>query len=970
MLKGFYKTLLSISFVVYSTCSYAADKVALIIGNSEYKSVADNLKNPVNDAKSLQKILQAAGYQTNLVLNANLDTMLSSLDKAKEQVDAGGTLVFYYAGHGVQADNQNFLVPTNAQLSNKDKVSREAVSLQEIIEKLQTSSAAAKILIIDACRNDPFPKTYRSGTRGLVRMQPPARGLMVMYAASPGEVAQDGKGRNGTFTGALLDELNQPNQRLTDLMDNVVDKVRVATGGQQNPYYEGTGLSKLVLIGQSQTNLTPINTVTMPSSSGIGGEDIFWQSIINSQDIEDFQEYLNRYPNGSYVYLAEKKIKQFNLMQDKKREDEAWAKAQANLSEKALEEFMALFPNSIYVAEASSKLAALGLEKQQKLDENLWRETKNSTRSQDFDFYIKQFPQGKYSVLAKEKYQQYLADENLQKDENKWNAILHSTNYQDFEAYLTDFPVGKYRIQAKQLADRYKKLFDLEERAWRLIEKSTSPADFEKFLQLYATGFYSEKAKEKLKDTQVLLEKEQELKAKEQALKTQDEDLWKQTKSVWTLVNLQKYMEKFPNGLHTQEAQAGIDELKRAQADKQAKEKEKALWQKISNSKDPKDFILYLSLYPQGVYASQATKQQEKLEAEQLKVLDEQTWNIIKDKTDIQLFRNYLKDFGNGQYVSDAKKQIKKLEELLSNQKEEDYWQLIKEKTEAKVFADYLVEFPTGKYVPEAQALVAKYTVVVGSTVVNIKNVRDCANCPDMVIVPKGSFLMGSTTDKTQHLVTINKPLAVAKYELTVGEYNQCVKDNACYKAPKTGSQTDQHPVSGLRWQDAKNYINWLSNKAKRVYRLPTEAEWEYFARANTKTTWSFGDDQATICQYGNIADETYNRVFSSGDTSCADNQAGSSSVGLFKPNAFGLYDTIGNVYEWVEDCFVDNYQAAPTDGTAAFSKQCDKRVLRGGAYAVSAAKASSASRLAAEPDDAFYLNGVRLVRDVKEGEY
>ena len=82
------------------------------------------------------------------------------------------------------------------------------------------------------------------------------------------------------------------------------------------------------------------------------------------------------------------------------------------------------------------------------------------------------------------------------------------------------------------------------------------------------------------------------------------------------------------------------------------------------------------------------------------------------------------------------------------------------------------------------------------------------------------------------------------------------------------------------------------------------------------------------------------------------------------------MYDTIGNVYEWVEDCFVDNYQAAPTDGTAAFSKQCDKRVLRGGAYAVSAAKASSASRLAAEPDDAFYLNGVRLVRDVKEGEY
>ena len=968
-MKGIYTVLLCVSSVVYSSWGYAADKVALIIGNSEYKSVADNLKNPVNDAKSLQKILQAAGYQTNLVLNANLDLMLTSLDKAKEQVDAGGTLVFYYAGHGVQADNQNFLVPTNAQLSNKDKVSRETVSLQEIIEKLQASSAAAKILIIDACRNDPFPKTYRSGTRGLVRMQPPARGLMVMYAASPGEVAQDGKGRNGTFTGALLEELNQPNQRLTDLMDNVVDKVRVATGGQQNPYYEGTGLSKLVLIGQSQTNLTPINTVTMPSSSGIGGEDIFWQSIINSQDIEDFQEYLNRYPNGSYVYLAEKKIKQFSLMLDKKREDEAWAKTQLNLSEKTLDEFIGQFPNGVYFSEATAKLANLRLEKQQKLDEDLWQKIKDSSRSQDFDVYIKQFSQGKYIALAKEKYQQYLANENEQKDETKWSVILHSTNYQDFESYLSDFPTGKYRTQAKLLAERYKKVFELEERAWRLIENSTNPSDFEKFLQLYASGFYSENAKDKLKASQALLIKAQELKAKEQALKAEDEELWKQTKTIWTLANLQKYLDKFPTGLHLQEAKAGIEELKRIEVDKLAKDKEKALWQKISNSKDPKDFILYLSLYPQGLYAAQATKQQEKLETEQLKVLDQQTWSSIKDKADIQLFRNYIKDFADGIYISDAKKQIKKLEELLVSKREEDYWQSIKGKTEANAFTNYLIDFPKGKYAAEAQALVAKYTMVVANTT-NVKSVQDCTNCPDMVIVPKGSFLMGSVDDKTQHLVTINKPLAVAKYELTVGEYNQCVKDNACYKAPRTGSQTDQHPVSGLRWQDAKNYINWLSNKAKRVYRLPTEAEWEYFARANTKTTWSFGDDQATICQYGNIADETYNRVFSSGDTSCADNQAGSSSVGLFKPNAFGLYDTIGNVYEWVEDCFVDNYQAAPTDGTAAFSKQCDKRVLRGGAYAVSAAKASSASRLAAEPDDAFYLNGVRLVRDVKEGEY
>jgi formylglycine-generating enzyme required for sulfatase activity len=367
------------------------------------------------------------------------------------------------------------------------------------------------------------------------------------------------------------------------------------------------------------------------------------------------------------------------------------------------------------------------------------------------------------------------------------------------------------------------------------------------------------------------------------------------------------------------------------------------------------------------MYASLAKKQQEKIEAEQLKTLDEQTWNSIKDKANIQLFRDYMKDFANGMYTSDAKKQIKKLEDLLVTKQEEEQWQAIKDKMEAKLFADYLIAFPKGKYAEQAQVLLAKYTTMVSNTVANIKTIRDCTDCPEMAVVPKGSFLMG---DKPQHLVTINKPLAVAKYELTIAEYNRCVKENACYKPPKSFNQNDQYPVSGLRWQDAKNYINWLSNKAKRLYRLPTEAEWEYFARAGTKTEWSFGNNPVDICQYANTADESYNRVFSSGDNYCNDMQANHASVGSYKPNAFGLYDTIGNVYEWVEDCFVDSYAAAPTDGSAVLSNNCDKRVVRGGAYAVSAHKATAASRLAVDPNDAFYLNGVRLVRDVKDGEY
>lgn len=235
-----------------------SDKMALIIGNSQYQNVQDSLKNPVNDAKAIAARLKELGFETEILLNANLDTMLEAINRARSKVSANGTLVFYYAGHGVQLDGENYLVPVDAHMANSGSMLRETIKFKEVVDKFNNSSAAFRMFILDACRNDPFPKAFRSSTRGLAREQlTTGNGSMVMYAASPSEVAADGQGEHGTFTQALLQGFNQSGVKLPEMMDDIREQVHRETKGTQNPYYEGSGVSSFVFVPAAPVTSNP-----------------------------------------------------------------------------------------------------------------------------------------------------------------------------------------------------------------------------------------------------------------------------------------------------------------------------------------------------------------------------------------------------------------------------------------------------------------------------------------------------------------------------------------------------------------------------------------------------------------------------------------------------------------------------------------------------------------------------------------
>ncbi len=261
---------------------------------------------------------------------------------------------------------------------------------------------------------------------------------------------------------------------------------------------------------------------------------------------------------------------------------------------------------------------------------------------------------------------------------------------------------------------------------------------------------------------------------------------------------------------------------------------------------------------------------------------------------------------------------------------------------------------------------------------------RDCATCPEMVVIPSGTYLMGASkedgkyadaytlaSERPQHKVTIGYGFAIGKFEVSVAEFNAYVAETGA----KTGGQcdirtpdqgpnahrvigtvkptpemkyglvtvtdadfrtpgatvSDKHPATCISRREAVAYLQWLGKKTGKAYRLPTEAEWEYAVRAGSTTPYYYGGGPKDLCKYGNFADRKspYSAHVAA---PCAESPSpvGTAAVGSYQPNAWGLYDMIGNAFEFTEDCSFENYNGAPTDGSPRRKLECENFVQRG----------------------------------------
>ena len=252
---------------------------------------------------------------------------------------------------------------------------------------------------------------------------------------------------------------------------------------------------------------------------------------------------------------------------------------------------------------------------------------------------------------------------------------------------------------------------------------------------------------------------------------------------------------------------------------------------------------------------------------------------------------------------------------------------------------------------------------------------RDCAACPEMVAVPAGVFIMGSPPieqgrnpdEGPQRKVTFAQPFAAGKYEVTFAQWDTCVAEAGCMHKPGDNNWgRGKRPVINVSWNDAQQFVSWLTKKASTRYRLMTEAEWEYAARGTTKATDGQGQSPFSTGPTISSSQANYDANFVYGvGAKMGIYRQKTLDVGSFKSNAFGLHDMHGNVWEWVEDCYKDSYAGAPTDGSAVTSRTCTLNILRGGSWNYYPQLLRSAYRYASAPGVRVEYAGFRVARSM-----
>ena len=338
-------------------------------------------------------------------------------------------------------------------------------------------------------------------------------------------------------------------------------------------------------------------------------------------------------------------------------------------------------------------------------------------------------------------------------------------------------------------------------------------------------------------------------------------------------------------------------------------------------------------------------------------------------------------------------------------QQETVFWESVRESANPAELEAYLARWPNGVYAPLARTRVAALRPAAAVDPPTTSDTRpqeievfhDCPDCPEMVVIPAGEFQMGGDDEAyddehPRHRVSVGR-FALGRYEVTRAEYEAFVsatghpdgsrcrtddgrgnwewrwRNGASWRDPRF-PQGDDHPVVCVSWEDAQSYVRWLSRKTGEKYRLPSEAEWEYAARAGTGTRRYWGDSPSGQCGRANGADASLRRQYRRVEgldferaVFCDDGMAHTAPAGSYAANAFGLFDMLGNVWEWTEDCWNVNYARAPDDGSAWTRGHCSLRVLRGGSWSRASWRLRASERAFEAAGDRIGHLGFRVSR-------
>jgi formylglycine-generating enzyme required for sulfatase activity len=333
-------------------------------------------------------------------------------------------------------------------------------------------------------------------------------------------------------------------------------------------------------------------------------------------------------------------------------------------------------------------------------------------------------------------------------------------------------------------------------------------------------------------------------------------------------------------------------------------------------------------------------------------------WESIKDSNQVGDYEAYLKAYPKGRFAPLAQARIARLRAAQPQGGAPAAAPPAKPKEsppkpkEAPAVVREAAPKPPPAKVPEQAPVPASTKAVAAGT-----DIKDCPACPTLVAIPTGTFTMGSNTsdpsEKPAHQVTIDTPFAIGRYEVSVQEWEACAAAGGCQKIAQRPNTSPNAPMRDVSWDDAQQYVKWLSSASGKPYRLPTEAEWERAARGGTATRYWWGEQMAQ------------------GKANCKEcgkpwAEDAPANVGSFGANPYGVYDTSGSVWEWVADCWHNNYKGAPDDGRVWDDANCRVRVIRGGSWREGAPYMVASTRFKYDASVRHSQNGFRVARSLK----
>jgi uncharacterized caspase-like protein len=348
--QAFVVVALLLSSLLSSGTAQAQSKMALVLGNSKYSNLPA-LVNPANDALLLSENLQKLGFTVTALTDQTQSQMKSAIAHFTQSVTvAGGDAIalLYFAGHGVQINGTNYLIPVDANLNTAGDVVLGAVSANDLLKTMELAGAKVNVLVLDACRDNPFKSTTRGMSRGLARVEAPA-GSIVAYATAPGQVAADGDGSNSPYAEALSKNLAIPGLALESVFRQVRIEVSEKTGGIQVPWEE-TSLTQEVVLAGPASSKPPLEPIAAAAPDTLSTRA--YQLAVGTNTVEAYDAFLTKFPSGKEAALALRNIEMLN-------DETNWNKATTANTVGAYRMYLALHAEGAYVKEAQQRLSAL-----------------------------------------------------------------------------------------------------------------------------------------------------------------------------------------------------------------------------------------------------------------------------------------------------------------------------------------------------------------------------------------------------------------------------------------------------------------------------------------------------------------------------------------------------------------------------------------------------------------------------------